>query len=71
MFCFDPSSLVLYQKLGSQFILKLLLMHLEILAKLYANEYQPYDKLWELKVGKYKIYKSSKYLRSNRFRRST
>jgi hypothetical protein len=44
MYYFDLISIMLYQKLENQFILELLSMHLEILAKLYASEYQPYGR---------------------------
>ena len=53
--------------LVNQFLLELILKHLMIIEELYANEYQPYDKLWELKEGMYKIYRFLRYLKSSHF----
>lgn len=69
--CFDLFFIKLFRTFEDQFISKLILMRLEILEELYANEYQLNDKLLELKVGKYMIYMFSRYSKNNRSQKST
>ena len=67
----DPSSLKLSQKLGNQFLSRLILMHSMIIEVPYANEYLPYDRLLEPIEGKCKICKFSGCLRNNHSQRNT
>lgn len=69
--CSDLSFKAIFRTLPGRFTSRLILKRLRIIEELYANEFQPNDKLLEPKAGKCKICKSSRYSKSSHSQRNT